>query len=254
METILTITDLTRMSGSRVCVAGINQEGRCIRLQLANGIMEDWLYEHGQVIIRPFAQVRFDLQEPRPQPSHTEDYSIRPDYKQVLQVLGSNQRRQLLEGILDPNVAFIFGTDIHHDNGYFVTSGQGVRSLGTVHVRGIVRVSVKLVYNKWDYRIIFYDSVGFCYSLGVTDLTFRYYVDDLHLRLHLDPVEIGQQLTSTFKGNHVILRIGLARGWDQFPDRCYLQITGVYTFPDYLQGKCFADFRPQPDEGGLVPQ
>jgi hypothetical protein len=39
------------------------------------------------------------------------------------------------------------------------------------------------------------------------------------------------------------LRIGLARGWDEQPDRCYLQITGIYTFPDYLAGKTFDDFR-----------
>ena len=30
------------------------------------------------------------------------------------------------------------------------------------------------------------------------------------------------------------------------PDRCHLQITGVYSFPDYLDGKCFADFSPKP--------
>jgi hypothetical protein len=25
---------------------------------------------------------------------------------------------------------------------------------------------------------------------------------------------------------------------------CYIQVTGIYTFPDYLEGKCFADFNP----------
>lgn len=28
----------------------------------------------------------------------------------------------------------------------------------------------------------------------------------------------------------IYLRIGLARGWVKHPDRCYLQITGVYGF------------------------
>lgn len=42
--------------------------------------------------------------------------------------------------------------------------------------------------------------------------------------------------------SQVYLRIGLARGWKKYPDRCFLQITGVYTFPDYLDGKIFADF------------
>jgi hypothetical protein len=39
-----------------------------------------------------------------------------------------------------------------------------------------------------------------------------------------------------------LLRIGLARLWEKFPDRCYLQITGIYTFPDYLRGRTFTDF------------
>jgi hypothetical protein len=55
----------------------------------------------------------------------------------------------------------------------------------------------------------------------------------------------------------VALRIGLARGWERHPDRCYLQITGVYTDPDYLSGHCYADFyRPpevQPVDLSAVP-
>jgi len=33
-------------------------------------------------------------------------------------------------------------------------------------------------------------------------------------------------------------------GLERVPDRCYLQITGIYTFPDYLDGKTFLDLRP----------
>jgi hypothetical protein len=40
----------------------------------------------------------------------------------------------------------------------------------------------------------------------------------------------------------VYLRIGLARGWEKYPDRCYLQVTGIYSFPDYLGGKTLCDF------------
>ncbi|MCS6910134.1 MAG: hypothetical protein NZM11_06140 [Anaerolineales bacterium] len=28
---------------------------------------------------------------------------------------------------------------------------------------------------------------------------------------------------------------------EKFPGRCFLQITAIHTFPDYLQGKTFAD-------------
>lgn len=46
----------------------------------------------------------------------------------------------------------------------------------------------------------------------------------------------------------LLLRVGLARGWAEFPDRCYLQVTGVCTFPDYLDGRCFADLALTPEE------
>jgi ATP-dependent DNA helicase RecQ len=50
----------------------------------------------------------------------------------------------------------------------------------------------------------------------------------------------------------VVLRIGLTRHWDAYPDRCFLQITGIHTFPDYLEGQTFADFATV--QGGAVMQ
>jgi hypothetical protein len=47
-----------------------------------------------------------------------------------------------------------------------------------------------------------------------------------------------------FKKNTIYLRIGLSRGWQKYPDRCYLQVNGVFTFPDYLDGKTFLDYAP----------
>jgi hypothetical protein len=252
METILTITDVTRMSGQRVCVAGANPEGKNIRLKLANGITESWLYKHGVVEVRPFAQVQFTLVEPQPTPPHTEDYLIKSDYKLVSEPKGMVQRRQFLDKILDSSVASIFGTTIQHEPGYFVAAGTGTRSLGTVRVVGYVKVSYKQQQDKSDYRIEFRDTAHSNYSLAVTDLAFRFYVDTLRLDRHLDMVTINRILNDLLKTGTVYLRIGLARGWDIYPDRCYLQITGVYNFPDYLQGKCFADYEPQNREGGRI--
>jgi len=79
--------------------------------------------------------------------------------------------------------------------------------------------------------------------LSVTDLAWRYYCDRKREQGG-EPGEICSRLTSALKSSMVFLRIGLARGWEKFPDRCYLQITGVHTVPDYLQGKTFADLGP----------
>ena len=59
------ITDLTQMSGDRVCIAGIDHKGNNIRPNLPPpGIYHRHLYQKKQVIIRPRAVVR--TQPPSP--------------------------------------------------------------------------------------------------------------------------------------------------------------------------------------------
>jgi hypothetical protein len=77
--------------------------------------------------------------------------------------------------------------------------------------------------------------------LVITDLTWQYYCRSLRGE-ERDLQKIAAELTERLKNSVVYLRIGLARGWNKFPERCYLQITGIYTFPDYLGGKNFYDF------------
>ncbi len=94
----------------------------------------------------------------------------------------------------------------------------------------------------WDYRLTFTDPRGDTYRLKITDLTWQYYCQSLRNEKR-DPAKIALELTTILQKRDVFLRIGLARGWKEYPDRCYLQITGIYTFPDYLNGKTFADFQ-----------
>ena len=54
--------------------------------------------------------------------------------------------------------------------------------------------------------------------------------------------EAALYLDHNLENQKVYLRIGLAHGWKKFPERCYLQITGIYTFPDYLGGKNFSHY------------
>ncbi len=98
---------------------------------------------------------------------------------------------------------------------------------------------------RWDYRITFTDSTGTQYRLAVTDLAFRCYLDHTRTQQNIPPDNAAKDLTELFQSATVYLRIGLARGWEKYPDRCHLQITGVYSYPDYLEGKCFADFKPR---------
>lgn len=246
MKTTLLITDVTRMSGNRVCVAGYNSQWQCVRPVCAQGLHEDWLYMGGIPVVRPFAEIELDLQERRPTPPHTEDYLCDPAYKRPIRLLGLHHRSVVMARILDTDVASIFGTPVHRDAGCYVSEGSGQRSLGTVLAKTVTTVIYGIdAYNRWDYRVNFSDAHDERYSLRVTDLTFRYYADYLHSSKAMDPDTVSHTLTQHLKSSQVYLRIGLARGWEKFPDRCYLQITGVHTFPDYLAGKCFADYAPE---------
>jgi hypothetical protein len=242
--TPLVITDLTRMYRGMVCIAGYNKDLTCLRpISPAYGIPEHTLFdEHGTPIIYPFAVIHLDLLDPRPEPPHTEDIFFFTPSPRFLRK--ARDPRHLLEQTLSPDLATLFEQPIHHDLGFYVMAGQGPRSLGTIRPDAIIRVGYEPDPRSgaWDYRLTFTDACGDIYRLKITDLTWQYYCS--HQRTaHRTPADIASTLTHLLQTREVYLRLGLARGWKEYPDRCYLQITGLYTFPDYLDGKTFADFR-----------
>lgn len=241
------ITDLTRMRQGRVCVAACFRQGTSIRpIFRRGGIMEQWLWQGESVVIRPFTVVELELQTPKPDRPHTEDWIIKRSYK-VIRVLTPDRRFTLLEDIRDETVAEIFGATIHE--GRYVAAGKGNRSLGTVSTKGPCYISFgRRPGGDYYYQLTFTDESRRLYKLPVTDLAFRYYLDHVHIREKMTTLEASQYLTTRLNRTQTFLRIGLARGWEQHPDRCYLQITGVYSFPDYLDGRCFADFALTPEE------
>jgi hypothetical protein len=244
MRAPVTITDLTRMQGDHICVAGYLRDGTCIRpLFQWKPLTESWVWLKDSVVIRPFAEVELELLEHNPHPPHSEDWWVNPTYYRLLRLLKPDKQIALLEKIEDKSVDSIFGAPIRHENGWFITAGQGTRSLGTVKAN-VERVTYTLHPDgRWDYRIAFADNIGALYRLAVTDLAFRCYLDHTRTQQGVQPDKAAKHLTELFQAATLFLRIGLARGWEKYPDRCHLQITGVYSFPDYLDGKCFADFK-----------
>jgi hypothetical protein len=240
MNTKLVITDLTRMYRGMVCIAGYNKDHQCIRPTLPPpGISEKSLIQTGQAIIFPFALVEFDLLQPDPNPPHTEDYRFTPDSPHFIRKV--EDHKAVLHWSLFETISAIFEQPIHDDFGFYVMDCQGTRSVGTIRPRNIVKVAYGPgIEGPWDYRLMFYDHEDQLYRLKITDLTWQYYCDSLRGENH-EPVQIASELTSMLKSREVFLRVGLARGWIKYPDRCYLQINGIYTFPNYLEGKTFAD-------------
>jgi len=246
MKRSLVVTDVTRMREGRVCIAGYDKDGNCIRPVLPPpGIHERTLYSQGRPIVFPFAVVEYDLLRPVPQPPHTEDYRYNPTSVDFREQLDENRKRELLTKTLFQSVKAVFEVPIYSDVGYYVMEGQGPRSIGTIQPKRIM----KAIYEQspegtWKYRLGFVDGEGTPYWLTVTDLTWRYY-NDHQRKTGRDPTAISLNLTSVLKSRAVYLRVGLTRGWEEFPGRCFIQITGAYTFPDYLEGRTMADLAPE---------
>jgi hypothetical protein len=198
--------------------------------------------DSGDVVVFPFAVVEYDLLSQISDPPHTEDFRYDPSTIRFIKRLDGKQKRELLDKILFDSVKSIFEVPIYTDLGFYVLHGSGPRSLGSVRPTRIIRVIYERGEGeKWRYRLDFEDGTGDTYWLSVTDLTWRYFCD-VNCQMNISFEEITSNLARVLRSTGVYLRIGLARGWEKFPDRCFLQVTGVYTFPDYAGGKVFSDF------------
>ncbi|MCK4581279.1 MAG: hypothetical protein KAU10_08000, partial [Dehalococcoidia bacterium] len=131
--------------------------------------------------------------------------------------------------------------------GAWVPPGAKTRSVGTLSPIAAARVELAEYGGKLKYRLTFEDSSGSSFTRPVSDLAFRelcYAEIRRHTRSCKD---VAQELSGLLEGaTRIYLRLGLARPWlnpKLGQAGCYLQVTGIHTFPDYLQGKSFADFQ-----------
>ena len=232
------VTDITRMAGDRVCVGGYLEDGTAVRpIAAKSGPTEAWLRSAQGAPVTQFALVELRVSGP-PQPllaPHTEDRAIPADGHRVLRVLSETERRDLLARSASPSVRAIFGAEIHADPqrqwGCYVRSGEGARSLGTIRAGSVrsVHYDHYAERGRWDYRLRFTDSAGEEFQLAVVDLGFRGALDILRDGGR-SPDDAAALLLTALQRQTAYLRIGLARGWERHPDRCYLQVTGVYGF------------------------
>lgn len=228
MKKRLIITDLTRMKEDRVCIFGIDEHNICIRPDMYPGMSEEYAIENN---IKPFNEIELNLTpSSNLNPPHTEDMQINKHYPPVfIRTLSDEEKKEFLKSILDSSVEDIFGAEIYENQ--YLNEGEGNRSLGTIKAKDILFVDYSPKREgKFNYRITFQDQRCVEYNLPVTDLAFRYCCDNMR-KENIYTNAIGFQLKCTFEKALVFLRIGLARS---FKNRHYLQISGVYTFPDYL--------------------
>lgn len=225
-------------------MAGYDTEKLCIRPMLPPpGIFEQSLVVNKQPLVFPWAVIELDLIRPMPQPPHTEDYLYDPTSLRFERALKDEKKqREILGWSLFDNAQDIFEQEITDNKGFYVRDSIGPRSTGTLLPSFIKEVVYKQdAENKFSYRLVFKDKSRW-FNLKITDLTFNTYSHSLR-GLGRDPDDIALDLTKLIKTRRTFIRIGLSRGWKDRPGLCFLQINAIYTFPDYLQGKTFGDFK-----------
>jgi hypothetical protein len=153
----------------------------------------------------------------------------------------------VLEATCLANVRDVYGTVLEVDRNWYVRPGQGQCSLGTIKPVLIhqVRFQWSDLYSKWEYRIVFADASGARFDLSVTDLSVRYLLERWRGVEGLHPAAAASRLLRQVNdGRLIYLRLGLARQFGD-PLRCFLQVTGIHTFPDFLGGLCHKDLKVQ---------
>jgi hypothetical protein len=242
MRDTLVITDVTRMWGGRVCVAGIDSSGVCVRPVVPGQLRESDLWKGDQLLIRPRAKIEFDL-EPSPVTApHIEDRRTYTNTTTYRGTCTDQEWEAALRRSCFPSVAVLF--DGHLQEGRYVLPGAATRSIGTVEATQIDVVLAEEDASR-SYRLDFTDQDGTRYThFPINDLTFGAGVDRL-VEVFGGVDQTAVAMTRSFRSSRVVyLRIGLARPWDVegYPEACWTQVTAVHTFPDYLSGRTLADF------------
>lgn len=267
MHKQIVVTDLTRMGGYDICIAGVEVEAphRCIRPQLAQAPGsrtrhpdEEWLHSATGGPVRPFSIISLDAFENIQRPPHTEDWRVRDEPARVEPILEEAERRALLEALQQPSIDHVFGSPIVWNQDH-----EGMRSVGRIEPQsgtaslGTLRVALHNVTasekpdGSLKYYADFSDAAGTWNRAKITDLSFIYWADSLRHKHGGSATNLTRSLCSIFRAPNlqVWLRVGLARPFalrDRQEPMCYVQITGIYTLPDYLDGAAWCNFERPP--------
>jgi hypothetical protein len=223
------ITDLTRfVNPDIVCTAGINPEtNQCIRPMpyLPTG-------ECQRLNILPGAILRGNFVATRSEKPHSEDRRV----SGRLSFVGpckSEKFRKILEATLSNSVEEGFGIALQEGQKHIPMEGAPEISIITLRVEPWELEIVADRYKEGRIKAIFTDGAGMVFRyLPITDLGFYNYAMREYENNRID--ELNQFI---YAQNEVFLRLGLSRAHraDDGRNGFWLQVNGIYTFPEYLE-------------------
>jgi hypothetical protein len=192
-----------------------------MRPRYPGGPLETWCTSGIGGVVRPFAKIELECfpSAASKEPPHTEDCEVDPAPPQVVGLLSEDEQYDLLNHLLDGSVDSVFGTAIYRERGWWVKSGTGTRSLGTIRPRflGGIDYIRKTDGSGYSYYLIFTDEANNEYRLSASDLAFRAFLDELCNQVGGRESSAASRLLRLLHGREMFLRIGLARGWSEFP-------------------------------------
>ena len=240
----IVITDLTYMWDDEVCIAGIGRDGNCIRPLTREGVTRNHLFRDGQLIVYPGALVEFNLTPVSlVMPPHIEDQYFEPDSTANIVNCTETQWESILNRGCFSSLEKMF--DGHIEGDRRVAPDSNTRSLGTLCSPRVTNVWIDERYGRTQFRLDFEDTQGKRYNgYPVNDLAFRTFLQSKIEMLNDHLKAANSVFEALHSADRLYLRIGLARPrkMGNYPIACWTQATGVHTFPDYLEGKTFADF------------
>lgn len=245
MRQVIVITDLTQMpAGDEVCVVVINEKGECMRPVCEGGFKKKYLYVGKSIVVRPRARIEFDLTEANIEPPHVEDRTFNPSSIIGHGLCNDDAWDNILRNSSYVKVEAIYAGFLQDHN--WVKPGSRTRSIATLSQASIASVQLPEWEGKLRYRVAFRDNTRKLFDCPVSDLAFRNLIyNEVKKNNRLRP-DVSSEITNILtRVERIYLRLGLARPFKKSAvdePRCYLQVTGVHTFPDYLGGKTFADF------------
>lgn len=229
MRKIIFVTGVTRMNQGFVCVSGIDDQGNFLRPQIQypqrSGIKQEFIYVEGQLIIKPLAKVELEFVKPIPKSIfHTEDWEIDGEVKPRLVGIPSDNEKLV---ILNQKTDFSLEQALAEQS----------RSIVIVKSREVPKIEVRTWDDKLKCHLSFYDEFGDYHDhLPVTDAN---WLAACKFLWKTDQANLKARLTKALQGKDIFIRIGLTREWK---GQNWRQVSGVFSVPDWLKGKCFADF------------
>ena len=227
-----------------VCVVGVDQRNQCTRPVLTNGVLKSHLYIGDKLAIRPRAKIKFDFYRVLIEPPHIEDLGFEPNSIVYDGLCTDAEWEKVLGDSSFSTVSDIYDGLLREHR--WVEPGTNTRSIGTLSQAHVTAVKLPEWSGRLRYRLSFIDNTGFAYDIPVSDLAFRE-LSYAEVKKHgRSRAAVSEQITGLLtSADRLYLRLGLARPWIN-PNTgklgCWMQVTGIYSFPDYLEGKSFADF------------